>query len=991
MSQLFKKNPTAWIYLTLFCIPVLLLVILTAEARTWTDQKNRTIDADIVRAEADTAIVKKDGKEIKLPIAILSEADKEFVATWSKQNPAPKAASTTIATKPAAPAAPAAKPGAPTPYYPPGASPIFNPYPNVTDRGPWLVRNLGPVGIGISLTRPGMTMVINNIEPGSPAAAESKLQKGQIIESINGIILKDEDPRIILGDIITNAEAKDGKVVLKIQNLGDVTVSIPVMGAYSETWPLNCPKSDKIVRNLADLLAKDAQPKWGSVIFLLSTGEDKDLQVVRRWMKDLKFVSTMNWEKGYNGTGVCEYYLRTGDQAVLPVIKQMTEELKANMYSGGWSGRGTSAAFTYSTGSGQVHASGVHCMTFVVMAKLCGVDVDPYMFQKSFNQFYRFAGHGNVAYGNGVPEGGFRDNGKTSGLAMALSAAAMIAPEGEESVYAKARDNSCMKGFYATNWFHAAHTGGGMGEIWHHAAVSKMREKRPNAYRSYLDTRRWLMDSSRRFDGGIGIGGMDDRYDRSASEDPMAWGTFFALTYTYPRKHLQLFGAPRSKWAKSMPIPRPWGNATDDVFHSIDPIPGGTLTIDDLMNEKIGTHDSVAVISQLNNPQLTDETLLKYIYHPEYDFRSLAMDQITKRGRADLVLPLLKSTDARLRQAGLLALTGMFKGAPLSPKAVTPEMYEQVSKMINDPNESWWVVFHAVTALGRSTPEMIGKHRDRLLELLTYDCTWTQTAAVCALDRLAAEPAHYKIVVPAIAKAAANIRVDQSSQQITAAILNALNSASQNIKAYATPILQTAYSSVPDQITEPKTNAPITNASNVIRSRLGSILQVLPEGEDYVRRMPRTTLTSYISGKDSDKYTYSGKFTPNKAVIGTWAWAIYPEPKNPSEIDSSIQNYLHPKGGKTPDPIIQKPKDLLQILDDGKLAKSRFFSGYFWSGNHLIGMNEDQVLKMEVRTVDGRDFLIIERGGFNAPPETDDKVVIPKGWHCGFSVYARQP
>jgi hypothetical protein len=35
-------------------------------------------------------------------------------------------------------------------YYTPASSPIFNPFPNVSDKG-WLVRNLGPVGIGINL------------------------------------------------------------------------------------------------------------------------------------------------------------------------------------------------------------------------------------------------------------------------------------------------------------------------------------------------------------------------------------------------------------------------------------------------------------------------------------------------------------------------------------------------------------------------------------------------------------------------------------------------------------------------------------------------------------------------------------------------------------------------------------------------------------------------------------------------------------------------
>ncbi|MFN7343218.1 MAG: DUF6288 domain-containing protein, partial [bacterium] len=155
-------------------------------------------------------------------------------------------------------------------------------------------------------------------------------------------------------------------------------------------------------------------------------------------------------------------------------------------------------------------------------------------YSEAFSQFYRFAGHGNVAYGNGLPEGGFRDNGKSSGLAFGLGAAALASPDGEASVFAKARDNTAMKAFYATNWFHAAHTGGGMGEIWHHTAMNQVREKRPVAYRSYMDTRRWVMDLSRRFDGSIGIAGMDDRYDRSATEETMDWGTFFALTYTLP-------------------------------------------------------------------------------------------------------------------------------------------------------------------------------------------------------------------------------------------------------------------------------------------------------------------------------------------------------------------------------------------------------------------------------------------------------------------------
>ena len=877
-------------------------------------------------------------------------------------------------------------------YYTPATSPIFNPFPNVTDRGPWLVKNLGPVGIGISLGRPGMTMQINNVEPGSPAEKTGKLQKGQIIESINGVTLKETDPRIILGDIVTEAEVKDGKVVLKIKDTGDVTVNIPVMGAYSKTWPVNCPKSDKIVRNLADLIAKQDKPKWGSVIFLLSTGEEKDLDVVKRWMKDVKDLGGMNWSRGYMGWGLCEYYLRTGDQSVLPIIKQETEALKSHMYSGGWSGRGAPAAFTYSTGSGQVHASGVNCMTFLVLAKLCGVEVDEYMFSEAWSQFYRFAGHGNVAYGNTYPEGGFRDNGKTSGLAMGLAAAAMVDPDGEKSVYARARDNSSMKGFYATNWFHAAHTGGGMGEIWHHAAVSQMREKRPTPYRSYLDTRRWVMDLSRRFDGSIGIAGMDDRYDRSATEENMDWGTFFALTYTYPRKHLQLLGAPRSKWAKSMPLPRPWGNAADDAFHSIEPIPGGdALTLEDLMNETVENGASLAVITKMNDPKLTDETLLRYIQHPEYDLRSLAMDQVVKRGKVELIVPLLKSEDPRLRQAGLLALTGMFKGSPLPADKVTPEMYELAGRMIENPDESWWVAMHAIDALTRGVPAVIAPHRDRLLEFLDYDCTWLQTSAVCALAKISTDPAHYKTVLPKIIDRAAALRVESSSYRANKAISDALKTTSPEVKSFATSLLKKIYEDFPKVLTEPNTGAVLGNGARTIRSRIGGVIQQLPDGDEYVRKLPRTTLKSHVSGKDSEMYSYSGKFEANPAVIGNWAWAVYPQPNNPSEIDARIGAFL--KGTKGARPIkVDKPKDFLQFMDNGKIAKSKFYGGYFWSGDMLIGVNDDQALKMEVRTVEGVDFLIVERGGFNAVPQTEEDATatLPPDWHCGYHIYVRQ-
>ena len=323
---------------------------------------------------------------------------------------------------------PAAGPVPGSPHY--KVPPIYIPYPQ--EGQTWTIRNYGPVGIGIDLIDPSFTMRINNVEKGSPAEATGKLKKGQIIESINGETLEDIDPRVQLADILGKAEATDGVMKLKIRDEGEVVVKLPVLGAYSETWPLNCPKSDRIVRNLADLLAKHEKPRWGSVLFLLSTGEEKDLEVVKKWMKDCKGVGSYPWSKGLMGPGICEYYLRTGDKRILPVIKKMTDELKEMMYSGGWSGRGH-AGFTYMAG-GHMNAAGVHCVTFLLLARQCGVEVDEYTLQTSLKHFYRFAGHGNVAYGDHWPEGGFRDNGKTGGLALTMAAAAQLTPEGEQSL-----------------------------------------------------------------------------------------------------------------------------------------------------------------------------------------------------------------------------------------------------------------------------------------------------------------------------------------------------------------------------------------------------------------------------------------------------------------------------------------------------------------------------------------------------------------------------
>lgn len=952
---------------------IAVLMITGAHAKTWKSADgNKTFIGELTSYDAKTGLVKvtlSNGKPITFNRKLLSKADINYLTDSLKKPTPPVSKATNKDKSPRDKKQPTAKNTKESKYN--TESFIFQPYPKANDKKPWVVSNFGPVGIGIDLTKPNLTMVISNVEEGSPADNSGKLKKGQIIESINGQILETRDPREILGDIITQAEATDGKISLSIKGEGNVLVTIPVMGSYSKTWPMNCSKSDKIVRNLADYLATQEKPGWGAVLFMLSTGEEKDLQVVRKWMNGIKTIGAMNWEKGFKGHGLCEYYLRTGDKKVLPVIKKMTEELKGNVFRGSWSGRGGPAQFGY----GPLHAAGAPCATFLVMARLCGVEVDEYMFNSVMKQFYRYAGHGTVSYGDQLPEDGFRDNGKTGAMALTMAAAALLTPEGEESVYAKVRDSSSMKSFYATNWFHAAHTGGGIGEIWHHKTMSLVKEKRPVQYRSYFDTRRWVMELSRRFDGTIGIAGMADGYDRSASDGGISWGNHFALTYTIPRKHLQLFGAPRSKWAKHYQLPeRFWGNEADDIFQSLEPAKHPTISMEDILNETVEGDASLPVLGRLSNSNVADDILLKYLHHPEYGLRMAAIRSVVKHGRHHLIEPLLKSDDARLRHTGILAITGMYKGRSLSDDQITPEMFKLAGAMVDDPKESWWVLQGAIKALAKAEKSIIVKHLDRLVELLESESIFIQQAAVIALSKIATDPTHYKKVLPLVARYALDNPGWGFSYQAYRDLSKSLKSAKPDVRNFAATTLKKVFEELPDVYAFPG-GAVLKDGPSAHRKILGKALFSLPGDTEFILTIPKKTVKSMQSKKDKDLYTYSGKFAPDNVMLGEWTWIYFGKGakfKTVAALEAKIEPWV--KKWKAGGSKSVEAKYGFDFADGGKVKalafNRRFYPDHFWTKGMLIGRYANQALKMKIVSSGGANFMIISK-----PLEIEDLTV----------------
>jgi hypothetical protein len=205
--------------------------------------------------------------------------------------------------------------GDPTGYY--SESPMFQSRPDPTRE-----RYFGGIGTTGLKPRiyPGVVLKVEKMAPGSPS--DGKIAKGEIINGINGTDLKGLNPFVAIGNALTKAEATDGKMVFDVTSAEGKTqlketVTIPVLGSYSKTWPLDCPKSKRIIDEAAAFYSNPEKFNQGGILgalaclFLLSTGDDQYLPRVKVYFdafpKDVKAIGDHTWNNGYNGIACGEY------------------------------------------------------------------------------------------------------------------------------------------------------------------------------------------------------------------------------------------------------------------------------------------------------------------------------------------------------------------------------------------------------------------------------------------------------------------------------------------------------------------------------------------------------------------------------------------------------------------------------------------------------------------------------------------------------------
>ncbi|MFK7789236.1 MAG: DUF6288 domain-containing protein [Phycisphaeraceae bacterium] len=632
------------------------------------------------------------------------------------------------------------------------------------------IKRFGPVGIGIDLIQPAFVMRISNVEEGSPAALSGKLKKGQIISSINGESLKDIDPRMQLAQLLGQAEATDGKLSLKIEGLDEpVVLQVPVLGTYSATWPMNCEKSNKIVRGLADYIASpDSVKGIGSIdmMFLMSTGDPKDMEVVGDWARAATNPSGYAWYLGFGGIPLCEYYLKTGDEQVLANIQKWADAAVGGLYLDGWAGRGGVPSVTY--GNGHLNAAGTGALTFLLLAKECGAEIPDDALLGSLRHFYRYAGRGGNPYGDGRPEQGFVDNGKNGYLALTMAAAASLMPDGENSKYAKARDLCAYNSFYTTSFMLHGHTGGGIGEIWRSAAMGLMHDKTPKQYRDFMDSRQWHYELSRRYDGSFAILG-------GGGYDTEKWGVNYGLAYTVPRKNMRIFGAPRTKYSKPYELPKQlWGVEADNEFLSFDPVPMKDGTSIDLSNETLAKHSSMQFIRWFhdNDNPPTDDQIRESIHHRDHVFRLIAANKALGehhgyigwrapggKHRPHLVEEFLNHESPRVRRAMYSAIATTIR-KDSRPELLTQKVFDRMIASLQNDEEAWWVKDAALHVVALAPADWLIPHLDLIKGYLDHEDWWLQNAAMQALTNVIADERTYKRVLPVIAEV---IRTNQRS------------------------------------------------------------------------------------------------------------------------------------------------------------------------------------------------------------------------------------
>jgi len=622
--------------------------------------------------------------------------------------------------------------------------------------------NIGVTGIWAEIPDGAATVTV--IETQADTPAHGKFEKGDVIKSVNGEELKGKpgdyvlgsDPRRILGEAMGRAEGTDGRLVFQVQRgdaVTDVTVVLPVLGAYSKTWPLKCGKSDAIIQQTVSYLRRiqtaegtfefERSPAGSgeligrclAALFLLSTEEPTNVAAAGRcahWLaRDIEAngVTSSSWPKGYMGLLLAEYYLKTGDRGVLKALEAICRAAVESQVIGAW-GHGARPSPGYAHG-GVMNSPSLPILMTLILARECGVEVDEGAFARALRFFSRFPGQGCSAYGDQRGDAGI-SNGKDAMTATVFS----LLP-GEDY-----RRLSTLMALQSADSYHgtqAGHGGCHFNVIWRGLGAIHLPEELASHYRRQMDELAWFYDISRQPGGGFS---MLPQSPGKASPGP-AWGIGMALAYTAPRHTLRITRAlPTKHSVRTTAPPYVWGGRKDRDFLRSDYCDGGE---GNTMNPaEIGRQVWYFLRGPGGNPSI--KTCAELMRHYLPHVRQWAANNVSFQGTPealDEIEKALKHRDGRVRRAGMDAISN-YLGSWFTaderrnkvPKTVVATRFLPfLDAVLRNPESDWWEIDGAMLALSRAGAESVRKYLPILKRYAAHEEMWLRQSACWAIAR----------------------------------------------------------------------------------------------------------------------------------------------------------------------------------------------------------------------------------------------------------------
>ncbi len=213
---------------------------------------------------------------------------------------------------------------------------------------PGFLVNLGPTGARAILK--DRSFVVKHIFAGSPA--DKQLRLDDEITGVNGKKFTKhtfghfygmkydvgyEGPIMDMGNAIEESEGRDGTLRLDVIREGkaiSVSVKLAAIGRFSDSYPQNCEKSQRLADEAMSYLLDHTEDYIGGVhekgivgLALLAQGRMKEAEKFAMAWNEMPGEKAWTWYPAYQCIFLCEYYLKTGDKRVLETIKGLTERL----------------------------------------------------------------------------------------------------------------------------------------------------------------------------------------------------------------------------------------------------------------------------------------------------------------------------------------------------------------------------------------------------------------------------------------------------------------------------------------------------------------------------------------------------------------------------------------------------------------------------------------------------------------------------------------